>query len=89
MICSKCFSRIGRGYNYGCNSLREKVSNVQKLLSDTPTTTQRFASRLIYESETPVLSTLGSKPKDVSGSPGITKKELFSVDEESNPARLD
>ena len=36
VICSKCFSKIGKGCAYDC-SRRGKDSNIQNLLAATPT----------------------------------------------------
>ena len=66
-VCSNCFSRIGSGYPHNdCTSRRSKVSNVENLLSSTPTTAQRVASRVINDTDTPFLATLGNKAKSVS-----------------------
>ena len=46
VICSKCFSKIGKGYERDC-SRRGKVSNIQNLLAATPTSAQRFTSRVV------------------------------------------
>ena len=79
IICSKCFSKIGKGYAHDC-SRRGKVSNVQNLLCDTPTTAQRYASRVISQCATQVLATLGPTPKSVSSGP-TKKKKLFTVED--------
>ena len=81
-ICSKCFSRVGKGlpHNY-CSSRREKVSNVESLLQSTPTTSQRVASRIIDKAGTPFLQTLGSKPKPVAAV--NPKKQLFTAQDMS------
>ena len=54
-ICTSCFSRIGKGYPHHCTSRREKVSNMKNLLADTPTTSQKVASRIIKYTATPFL----------------------------------
>ena len=48
VICSKSFSKIGKGYAHDCTR-RGKVSNIQELLAATPTSAQRYASRLLSE----------------------------------------
>ena len=64
-ICASGFSRIGKGYPHHCTSRREKVSNVGNLLADTPITSQKVASRIIKDTATPFLHTLGPNPKHV------------------------
>ncbi len=89
VICSKCFSKIGKGLPHDC-SKRGKVTNIQDLLSQTPTSSQRFASRVVSEeisasisaksSTTPVLSSLNGKPRSLD-----CKKQIkFSVEDLSN-----
>ena len=60
------------------------VANIQNPASDTPITAQRFASRLISDSETPLLATLGPKSKPIRGG---TKKKLITVDDDFNSVR--
>ena len=57
VICSKCFSKIGKGYAHDC-SRRGKFSNIQNLLAATPTSAQRFTLRVVSELDTPFLPTL-------------------------------
>ena len=77
-ICSNCFSIIGKGLSHICSYKRAKVDNIQKLLHTTPTSSQRVASRIIKDSATPLLSTLGEllPVNDFQ----IKKKQLFSVE---------
>ena len=77
-ICAKCFARVGDEPHDNCPLRRARVDNVQQLLSGTPTTSQRVASRIINETDTPYLSTLGPKPLPlVTKNP--PKKHLFTV----------
>ena len=78
-ICAYCFSRIGKGYQHHCSYRREKVTNVEKLFEATPTTSQRVASRIITDAETPLLASLGPNPKAVD-SKKVKRKQLFSVE---------
>ena len=71
---------IGKGYQHHCSSRREKMTNVEKLLEATPTTSQRVASRIITDAETPLLATLGPNPKAVD-SKKVKRKQLFSVED--------
>ena len=82
VVCSKCFSKIGRGYSHNC-SRRGKVSSVQDLLVKSPTTSQKVASRIIKDSATPLLATLGPSPKSVQPAPGTIQKRLFTLDDMS------
>lgn len=82
-VCGRCFSRIGKGLPHNCSSKREKVSNVQTLLHNTPKTAQRVASRIINETGTPFLETLGNKPKQVGPDPKMAKKQLFTASDMS------
>ena len=83
MICGNCFARLGKGYTHNCESRRSKVTNIEKLLSS-PTTSQRVASRIIDSSATPLLATLGPRPKPIAGSNlGNSKKQLFSSEDMS------
>ena len=75
-VCSNCFSIIGKGVSHICSSKRAKVDNIQKLLHTTPTSSQRVASRIIKDSTTPLLSTLG-KPLPVDDSQIKPKTIIF------------
>ena len=78
-ICAKCFARVGDELHDNCSSRPAKVDNVQQLLSGTPTTSQRVASRIIKETDTPYLSALGPKPLPlVTRNP--PKKQLFTIE---------
>ena len=50
------------------------------MLEATPTTSQRVASRIITDAETPLLATLGPNPKAVH-SEKVKRKQLFSVED--------
>lgn len=84
VICDKCYSQVGKGYVHKCTQ-RDKVSNVEKLL--TPTTAQRYASRVISSTstsnskypETPNVSLFG-RPRKTDGGP-TKKKKLFDVED--------
>ena len=78
-ICSKCFSPVGKGHPHNC-SRRSKVDNIHRLLSGTPTTSQRVASRIIKEAKTPYLATLGSNLLPIAASTPIPKKQLFTTE---------
>ena len=63
-------------------SRRGKISNIQNLLVTSPISAQRFTSRVVSELSTPVLSTLGPKPMEISTGEAVpSKKKLFSVEE--------
>ena len=80
VVCSKCFSRIGKGYSHNCTR-RGKVYNVENLLSKTPTTSERVASRIVQDLDNPQLQTLGPMPlSSVGKDPNTTNKRLFTVD---------
>ena len=80
VVCSKCFSRIGKGYSHDCTR-RGKVANVESLLSKTPTTSERVASRIVHNSENAESKTLGPNPLPVGKNK--MKKRLFTVDDMS------
>ena len=82
-ICSHCFSCIGSGYPHDCSSRHDKVDNITELLSNTPTSSQRVSSRIILNTETPFLATLGSKVKVVSSGETAPKKQSFSAEQMS------
>ena len=65
------------------SSRRGKVDNITELLSNTPTSSERVASRIILNTETPFLTTLGSKVKVVSSGETAPKKQLFSAEQVS------
>ena len=65
-----------------------EVSNVQDLLSQTPTTAQRYVSRInssnTQDSESLIISSLGQPSKQSIADDGaFKKKKLFDVDEMS------
>ena len=68
-LCTKCDGKIGAGIRHDCTR-KYKVQNM--LLTYTPTTSQRFASRVIDTNGGAPLATLGPNKKPVTPVP--TKK---------------
>ena len=81
VICSKCFSRIGKGFKHDCTR-RGKVSNLENHLLTSPTTAQRVASRVVTTTTTSYLATLGPNSLPINSSLP-SKKKLFTVEDMS------
>ena len=91
IICAKCFADLDTiDQAHSCRdekNKRAKVDNVQQLLFNTPTTSQRVASRIIKDSKTPntstpVLATLGPNPRRIFSSPNESGQGcLISADQ--------
>ena len=80
VLCENCLSKIGKGYPHHCTR-RDKVSNVKRLLSTTPTTAARYVSRAksSLDEETPNISALG-RPKKETDDASKAKKRLLATD---------
>ena len=80
VLCENCLSKIGKGYPHHCTR-RDKVSNVERLLSTTPTTAARYVSRVksSLDEETPNISALG-RPKKETDDASKAKKLLLATD---------
>ena len=74
-LCTKCYGKIGAGIWHDCTR-KNKVQNM--LLTYTPTTFQRFASRVIDTNDGAPVATLGPDKKPVTPVP--TKKQLYTTE---------
>ena len=81
VVCSKCFSKIGKGFQHDCTR-RGKVSNLNNLLAS-PVSAQRVASRVIANADSPFLATLGPNPLPIKSPPICSKRELFTINDMS------
>ena len=74
-LCTKWYGKIGAGIWHDCTR-KNKVQNM--LLTSTPTTSQRFASRVIDTNDGAPVATLGPNKKHVTPVP--TKKQLYTTE---------